>query len=193
MLNLLRLVHVFFGLNALAAGLAVCTRMITGRSFGRWVRSFLRFSLASSSVGLILSIHHASVTQLLTMLTVYLSGFAVFSWRKYSTSDGWGPAVVLSTLSVFSLQTVIIMAHICRAMAECNLISSAQSQVQMGVLITTAVMLFAILSTMSLKRIHQHAINSVMRKVADEVVSPTPRQSHHRWPKTGEITVRRAL
>lgn len=167
MLNLLRLIHVFLGMNAFAAGVAVCIRMITGRSFGMWVKNFLRFSLASSSAGLILSINHTSVTQLLTMITVYLSGFAVFSWRKYVTSDAWGPAVVLSTMSVFCVQTAIVAAHACRLLAACNLMSSTEMQARMGVLmIAPAVLLFAVFTTVSLKRIPQHANDTVMHKAA---------------------------
>lgn len=166
MLNLLKVIHVFLGINALGAGVAVSIRMMTSRPFEAWVKNFLRFSLASASVGLILSIKHTSVTQLLTMLTVYLSGFAVHSWRKYGASDSWGPAVVLSTMSVFCLQTVVIAAHVLRVIAACDLLNPSEIQVHMMALSATAILVFALVTMISLKRLHQHPSGSVMHKAA---------------------------
>ncbi len=152
MLNLLKLIHVFLGLNALGAGTAVCTRMVTGRPFETWFKHFLRFSLAAASVGLILSIDHTSVTQLFTMLTVYASGFALLSWRKYSSSDSWRPAVVLSTMCVLCLETVIMIAHIFKFLAACNVLGLARPDIPLAVSMVTVVLLFALLSTTALKK-----------------------------------------
>jgi hypothetical protein len=155
MLNLLKLIHVFLGLNALGAGASVCTRMVTGRSFDMWVKHFLRFSLAAASVGLILSIHHTGVIQLLTMLTVYACGFAVLSFRKYSVSEGWGPAVVLSTMCVL------------KALTACNALGRvARPDVLLAVFMVTAVLLFALLSMTALRKIYQHTTDLLMDKVA---------------------------
>jgi len=162
MLDLLKLIHVFLGINVLGAGVGLSIRMMTGRPFEEWVKNFLRFSLASASVGLLLSIRHTSLTQLLTMLTVYVSGFAVFSWRKYVASDSWGQAVVLSTMSVFCLQTVIVAAHVLRVIVACNLLNSTEIQLPMMALSATSIMAFAVLSTISLKRLHQDPSGSVM-------------------------------
>lgn len=166
MLNILKLIHMFLALNAIGFGISVCIRMVTGRSFEAWVRHFLRFSLVAGSVGLILSIDHTSVTQLLTMLSVYASAFAVLAWRRYSTSDAWGPAVVLSTMCVLCLDTVIMFAHIFKLLAACNVLSLAQPDIPLAVSMVTAVLLFALLSTTALKRIHQHASDPLMHKVA---------------------------
>ncbi len=164
MLSLLKLIHVFLGLNALGAGASVCTRMVTGRPFEMWVKHFLRFSLAAASVGLILSINHTSVMQLLTMLTVYASGFAVLFWRKYCASGGWGPAVVLSTMCVLCLNTVIMIAHIFKLLVAFNVPGLAQPDIPLAVSLVTVVLLFAFFSTTALKKIHQHANDPLMHK-----------------------------
>jgi len=166
MLNLLKAVHVFLGMNALASGIALSIRMMTGRPFEAWVKNFLRFSLTSASLGLILAIKHTSVTQLLTMLTVYVSGFAIFSWRKYIASDSWGPAVVLSTMSVFCLETVIVAAHVLRVVAACDFINPTEIPVHMMALSASAILIFALLTTISLKRLHHYPSDSVMHKAA---------------------------
>lgn len=166
MLNLLKLIYVFLGINMLGGGVALCTRMVTGQPFEAWVKNFLRFSLLFSSVGLILSISHTGITQLPTMLTVYLSGFAVYSWRKYGASDSWGPVVVLTTISVFCLQIVVVAAEVIGALAAHSLLGSNENHTPMGVLIGTVVLLFAFVSTISLKRIHQHPSAPVMHRAA---------------------------
>lgn len=167
MLNLLKLIHVFLGLNALGAGASVCIRMVKGRSFDMWVKHFLRFSLAAASVGLILSINHTGVIQLLTMLSVYACGFAVLCFRKYSSSEGWAPVVVLSTMSVLCLDTIIAIAHILKALAPFYPLSRiARPDALLAVFTVTDVLLFALLSMTALKKIHQHETALVMHKVA---------------------------
>jgi len=166
MLNILKLIHIFLALNAIGAGISVCIAMVTGRFFEAWVRHFLRFSLAAGSMGLILSIGHHSVAQLLTMLSVYASAFAVLSWRKYSTSDAWAPAVVLSTMCVLCLDTVIMIAHIFKLLAACNVLDLAQPDIPLAVSMVTAVLLFALLSMTALKKIHQYATDPLMHKVS---------------------------
>jgi hypothetical protein len=166
MLNILRLIHMFLALNAIGAGSSVCIKMVTGASFEAWVRHFLRFSLAAGSVGLILSIDHTSVTQLLTMLSVYVSALAVLFWRKYSTSEAWAPAVVLSTMCVLCLDSAIMIAHIFKLLAACNVLVLAQPDIPLAVSMATAVLLFALLSTTALKKIHQHASDPLMHKAA---------------------------
>lgn len=166
MLNLLRLIHIFLGINTLAAGAAVCVRMMKGKPFQQWVRHFLRFSLASASVGLILSINHTSGTQLLTMLTVYVSGLVIFSWRKYGASDAWGPAVVLGTMCVLCMQTVIMCAHVMKFLVTCKLLDTRESHPQIVVLDLATVLLFMAFSTISLKRIHRHPTTSMVHGVA---------------------------
>lgn len=166
MLNLLRFIHIFLGLNTLATGAVVCARMMKGKPFQKWVRHFLRFSLASASIGLILSINHTSGMQLLTMLTVYVSGLVVLSWRKYGTSDAWGPAVVLSTMCVLCMQTVIMSAHVLRFLDVYRVLDTRESHAQMVTLDLAAVLLFAVFSTISLKRIHPHSRTSVLQGAA---------------------------
>ena len=166
MLNLLKLIHVFLGLNALGAGAGICMRMVTGRPFDMWFKHFLRFSLTAASVGLILSIGHTSVMQLFTMLTVYASGFAVFSWRKYIASRSWGPAVVLSTMCVLCLDTVVMIAHIFKLLDACNVLSLGRPDIPLAVSMVTVILLFALLSTTALKKIHQHASDPLMHKAA---------------------------
>ncbi len=166
MLDFLKLIHMFLALNAIGAGISVGIRMVTGLSFEAWVRHFLRFSLAAGAVGLILSIDHPSVTQLLTILNVLASALAVLISRKYRTYDAWAPAVVLSTMCVLCLQTMIMIAHIFKLLTAFNVLSLAQPDIPFAVSTIAAVLLFGLLSTTALKKIRQHASNPLMHRVA---------------------------
>jgi len=166
MLNLLKLIHVFLGLNALGAGAGICLRMVTGRPFEMWFKHFLRFSLGAASAGLILSIGHTSAIQLFTMLTVYASGFVVFNWRKSIATHSWGPAVVLSTMCVLCLDSVIMIAHIFKLLDACNVLSLGRPDIPLAIPMASVVLLFAFLSTTALKKIHQHASNPLLHKAA---------------------------
>ena len=165
MFSLLKLIHIFLGLNTVAAGIAVCSRMMQGKPFVQWVRQFLRFSLASASVGLILSIDHKSGMQLLTMLTVYVSGLVILFWRKYCTSDAFGPAVVLSTMAVICMQTVIMSVHAAKFLQACSLLDGPADRTRMIALDTAIVLLFAVFSAIALRRIHRHPSVSVIHGV----------------------------
>jgi len=166
MINLLRVIHVFLAVNAMAAGISLSIKMVGGKPFKVWVKRFLELSLAAGSAGLIFSIHHMSATELLTMLSVYVSAFAVFSWRKCRASDAWEPALVLSTLCVLCLDAVIVITHIVKLLAFCHLLGSVSPDLSLATLTVCAVLLFAFLSTTSLKRLQQHQSDSMAHKAA---------------------------
>lgn len=166
MLNILRFIHAFLGINAVGAGISVCLRMVAGRSFDKWVPNFLKFSLAASVVGLILSINRSSFTQSLTMLGVYASAFAMLSWRKYKSTESWGPAVVLSIMCILCLDTVVMSAHIFKLLVVCNILRPSQPSVLLPISMAITVLLFAPLSTIALNKIQQLPSHSVLHKVA---------------------------
>jgi hypothetical protein len=166
MLNVLRFIHVFLAVNAIGAGISLCMRMVGGKPFKVSMKRFLEWSLGAGSAGLIFSIHHTSATELLTMLGVYVAAFAVFSWRKCRASDAWVPALVLSTMCVLCLDAVIVIMHIVKLLAVCHLLGSVSPDLPLATLTVCAVLLFAFLSTTTLKRLQQHQSNSMVHKAA---------------------------
>lgn len=165
MMNMLKLIHAFLGLNAIGAGIPVCLRMVAGRPCDKWIAHFLRFSLAASAVGLVLSLGHTSSTQLFAMLGVYASAFAVLSLRKFQSNENWGAALVMSTMCVLCLDAVVAMAHAFKLLAVCNVLGSSQPGLSFAIAIIAAVFLFAFLSMLALKRIHREVNSSVMHEV----------------------------
>ena len=166
MLSILKLIHMCLAFGAIGAGISVCIRMVTGRPFEAWVKHFLRFSLAAGSVGLILSIGHTTGSQLLTMLSVYVSALAVLFWRKCCASDTWAPALVLSTMCVLCLDTVIMFEHIFRLLSAFNVPGLVRADIPFAVSLVFVVILFGLLSMTVLKKLHQHEAAPLMHKVA---------------------------
>jgi hypothetical protein len=166
MMNMLKLIHAFLGLNAIGAGIPVCIRMVAGRPFENWLAHFLRFSLAASAVGLILSIDHTSFTQWLAMLGVYASAFAVLSLRKLQSNENWGATLVMSTMCVLCLDAVVAMAHAFKLLAVCSAWGASQQVIPFAISMVSVVLLFAFLSILALKRIHNEPCASVMHKVS---------------------------
>lgn len=166
MLNVLRFIHVLLAVNAIGVGISLCMRMVGGKPFKIWVKPFLELSLAAGAAGLIFSIHHTNATELLTMLGVYVSAFAVFSWRKCTVSDAWIPALVLSTMCVLCLDAMIVITHIVKLLAVCNLLGSVSPDLPLATLTVCTVLLFTFLSTTTLRRLQHHQNNSMVHKAA---------------------------
>ena len=165
MINILKLIHAFLGLNAIGAAVPVCLRMVAGRPCDKWVAHFLKFSLAASAVGMVLSIGHTSFTQSLAMLGVYASAVSVLSLYRLQSNENWEAALVMSTMCVLCLDGVIAMAHLFKFLAVCNVMEVSQQGVPFAISMAAVVLLFAFLSILALKKIDHEPSASVMQKV----------------------------
>jgi hypothetical protein len=164
-MNILKLIHAFLGCIAIGAGIAVCLRMVAGRPCDKWVARFLKFSLAASAMGMVLSVGHPSFTQSLAMLGVYASAFAVLCLRKFQSNENWEATLVMSTMCVLCLDAVVAMAHAFRFLAVCNVLGASQQVIAFPISMVSVVLLFAYLSIFALKRIHHEPDVSVIYKV----------------------------
>ncbi|MGB8259349.1 MAG: hypothetical protein WCE75_03315 [Terracidiphilus sp.] len=165
MLTMLRLVHALLGLSALCAGIPVCFSMVVGRPLRKEIAHFLGFSLAASSVGMVLSVGHTSYAQWVAMLGVYVSGFAVLSLRKFQSNEDWGAALVMSTMCVLCLDAVVGMAHAFKLLATCNVPGLPKQVIPFSVSTVSIVLLFTFLSIVARKKIQHEPSASVMHKV----------------------------
>jgi hypothetical protein len=166
LLTLFKLIHVFVGLNAIGIGIAVAIRMASGRRFERWAVQFLKYSLAASATGMLLALDHPDIMSWAAALGVYLSGLAVLTSRKSGLSGDWALAFLLSTLSVLCLDTVVAVAHLFRVLARFNLLkSSPDNTVVVFAAALITVLMFAVLSVVSVRKSHMNATSSFVHKV----------------------------
>jgi hypothetical protein len=165
-MTILKLIHAFLGLNAMVSGIAVCIRMISGRSFEESVAHFLRFSLAASSVGLVFSLGHTGLIQLLAVLGVCVSAFAVVSRRKFKSNEKWVTTLVLSTMCVLCLDSLIVVVHVFDVLAICSILGWPQPEFLFSISMAATVLLFAVLSPIAVKKNHYGARAPVLHKVS---------------------------
>lgn len=165
LLIVLKLIHAFFGVNAIGVGIAVTIRMVSGRPFERWAVQFLKYSLIASATGMLLSLDHPDLLSWIAALGVYFSGVAVLASRKCQFSGDWALAFLLTTLSVLCLDTVVAIAHAFRLLTRFNLLASSRDTLELFVAALISVLMFAFLSMVSVKRLHMNTTGSVVHKM----------------------------
>ena len=161
-----QLIHAFLGLNAIVGGIAVCIRMISGRSFEEWIAHFLKFSLAASAVGLVLSLDHTGVVQWLTILGVCGSTLTLVSQRKARANGEWSTTLVLGTMCVLCLDSLIVIVHVFNVLTLCTILGWPQPEFLYPVSMASTVLLFAVLSPIAVKRKHFRERAPVLHKVS---------------------------
>jgi len=107
-LNILTFIHIVLSLIAICAGTKVLFGLLAGKLAEKWTVFFFRFSLAASVAGLLLSVHHFSLTQWLAMASVYVSGAAILGWRKFHLAGAWRAICAFSTTIVLSLNILLL-------------------------------------------------------------------------------------
>jgi hypothetical protein len=106
--NILTFIHITCALLAVGAGTKVLFGLLAGKLLERRTDLFFRFSLAASVAGLLLSVHHLSLTQWLAAVSVYLSGTAILGWRKFLLAGVWRAICAFSSTIVLSLNILLL-------------------------------------------------------------------------------------
>jgi hypothetical protein len=111
-LLILKFVHVVFGAVGICAGAWILFGVLEGKLFTRWAIVFLKCTLVASATGLLFHPQHFLPTQWAAMSAVYVSGVAVLAWRRYGLVGIWALIFALSTMLVFCLDTLVVIAHV---------------------------------------------------------------------------------
>lgn len=109
---ILKLVHVIFGAIGIGAGAWTVFSILTGKSLKRWPIVFLKCSLVASATGLLFPFRHFLLTHWVAMSGIYISGMAVLAWCKYHLAGIWASIFALSTMFVFCLNILVVIAHV---------------------------------------------------------------------------------
>lgn len=109
---ILKFVHVVSGAIAIGAGAWVLFGVLKGKLFKKWASSFLKCALVASATGLLFPFHHYLPTHWIAMSAVYFSVVAVLAWRIYGLAGIWALLFALSTMLVWCLDVLVVIAHV---------------------------------------------------------------------------------
>jgi hypothetical protein len=148
------LTFIYFGLEliAIGAGAMALFGFLTGILLNKWVVLFLKCSLATSVTGLLVPSSHFTLTQGASMLSVYLSGVAVWAWHKFHLTGVWRSIFALSTTLVLYLNIVVAITQ---AFKQISLFKAPiEADFDLPFIATQSVVLtiFAVLGLIAVKR-----------------------------------------
>lgn len=69
-------------------------------------------TLIASVTGLLIPFHHFLPTHWAAISAVYVVGIAVLAWRRYGLEGIWALIFALSTMLVFCLNILVVIAHV---------------------------------------------------------------------------------
>jgi len=110
-LEIMKFVHTVSGAVGVCAGAQVVLGILTGKPLKRWPTIFLKSALVASATGLLFPFHYFLPTHWAAMAAVYVCGAAVLAWRKYHLAGIWALLFALSTILVFCLDILTVIAH----------------------------------------------------------------------------------
>ena len=110
--TVLKLVHSAAGSIAIGLGIWVLLGLLAGKLFNRFAVVFLRCALIASVTGLLFPFQNFLPTDRVAMITVYVAGLAVLSWRRYHLAGVWALLFALSIISVLFLDLLVVIAHV---------------------------------------------------------------------------------
>jgi hypothetical protein len=105
--NILTLTYLVLEVIAIGAGTIVLFWLLNGELLNEWAVLFLKCSLAASLTGLLIPFKHFTLTQGVSMLSVYLAGVAVWAWHKFHLMGVWRSTFALSTTLILYLNIVV--------------------------------------------------------------------------------------
>lgn len=161
-LEILKFVHIIFGAAGVYAGARMAFSILTGSPLKRWPLTFLKCALVTSATGLLFPFHHFLPTHGAAMSAVYVSGAAVLAWRKYHLSGHWALLFMLSTMLVFCLDILAVIAHVF------GMLIPAQPMPLFLITECMVMLLFAGLGLLTVRRYHNPPARSTGRPQVKE-------------------------
>jgi hypothetical protein len=110
--EILKFVHVVSGAIAIGAGAWMLFGALEGKLFKKWAVIFLKCAVVASATGLLFPSHYFLPTHWVAMSAVYVSVVAVLAWRIYGLAGIWALLFALSTMLVWCLDVLVVIAHV---------------------------------------------------------------------------------
>ena len=172
-MSILRFVYAVCDLLAIGAGTIVLFGLFTGELIDKWAALFLKCALAASVTGLLFPLHDFTLVERCSMLSVYVSGMAILAWRKFHLSGVWRSIFALTITIVLYLNVVVAIDQVFEQMSLFTGLAPAQSELTLRATQFLAMLLFAVIGIVAVKRFHNrraHSLRPHTNGVADKHV-----------------------
>jgi hypothetical protein len=148
------LTFIYFGLEliVIGAGVRVLFGLLTGILLNKWAVVFLKCSLATSVTALLVPFSHFTLTQEVSMLSVYLAGVAVWAWYKFHLTGVWRSIFALSTTLVLYLNIVVAITQAFKQISLFKLSILAQFDLLFIATQSVVLTIFVVLGMIAVKR-----------------------------------------
>jgi len=148
------LTFIYFGLEliAIGAGAMALFGLLTGILLNKWAVLFLKSSLATSVTALLVPFSHFTLTQEVSMLSVYLAGVAVWAWHKFHLTGVWRSIFALSTTLVLYLNIVVAITQVFKRISLFNPLIPAQFDLPFLATQSVVLTIFVVLGIVAVKK-----------------------------------------
>jgi hypothetical protein len=159
-LSILRLGYAVCDLISIGSGTIVLFGLLSGELIDKWATRFLRYSLATSITGLLISLHDFTLVQECSILTVYTSGLAILAWRKFHLSGIWRSIFALTITIVLYLNVVVAIDQAFEQIFRITGLTPAQSELTSQGTQFLVMLLFAVIGIVAVKRFYDKLTRS---------------------------------
>lgn len=160
-LSILRLGYALCDLIAIGTGTIVLFGLLTGELLDKRATLFLRYTLATSIIGLLFPLHALTFVQRCSMLTVYVSGMAILAWRKFHLSGLWRSIFALTITGVLYLNVAVAIDQAFDRIFRFTEMTPPQSELTSRATQFLVMLLFGVIGIVAVKRFHGRPARSV--------------------------------
>ena len=149
---ILRFGYAVCTLISIGAGTRVLFGLLTGELLDKWAVLFLRYTLAASITGLLLSLLDFTLVQGCSVLTVYMSGMAILAWRKFHLSGIWRSIFAWTITIVLYLNVVAAIDQVFEQIFPITGTAPAQSELASRATQFVVMLPFTVIGVIAVKR-----------------------------------------
>jgi len=145
-------------LVAIGTGAAVLFGLLTGALLQKWAVLFLRYTLATSVIGLLFPFPPLLLSQReeISILSVYASGVAILAWRKFHLVGAWRSVFALSATIVLYLSILGAISQAFRHVPLFNALVLTQFKSPIFITHVLVMLLFVVLGIVAARKFRGH-------------------------------------
>lgn len=160
-MSILRYVYSICDLFAIGAGTILLFGLLTGELLDKWAALFLKYTLVASLTGFFLPLHYFTLVKICSTLSILISGMAILALRMFQLSGIWRSIFSLTTTIALYLNVVVAIDQFFMRMSWFTGLVPAQAERAFRTTQFFVMLLFAVIGTLVVKRVHIRGFHSL--------------------------------